>query len=82
LWLVGELELAHEHIDAGGTFGGLDTPKFLATNPHGRMPRDSERRCDRVGIQVERWYRTPQQRTAFAEHVMIPFDELHGRLDF
>jgi glutathione S-transferase len=38
LWLVGELELAHEHIDAGGTFGGLDTPKFLATNPHGRMP--------------------------------------------
>jgi len=32
--------------------------------------------------QVERWYRTLQQRPAFAEHVMIPFAELHGRLDY
>jgi glutathione S-transferase len=27
LWLVGELELAHEHVDAGGKFGGL-TPRI------------------------------------------------------
>jgi len=38
MWLVGELGLAHEHIDAGGSFGGLDTPAFLAMNPHGRVP--------------------------------------------
>jgi len=38
MWLVGELGLAHEHIDAGGRAGGLDTPDFLAMNPHGRIP--------------------------------------------
>ena len=38
MWLIGELELAHEQIDAGGAFGGLDTPAFLAMNPHGRVP--------------------------------------------
>ncbi|MDF1645822.1 MAG: hypothetical protein P1U61_02420, partial [Legionellaceae bacterium] len=26
MWLVGELALSHEHIPAGGKFGGLDTP--------------------------------------------------------
>jgi glutathione S-transferase len=38
MWLVGELELQHEHISVGGSFGGLDTPEFLAMNPHGRIP--------------------------------------------
>lgn len=38
MWLIGELGLTHEHIDAGGAFGGLDTPGFLAMNPHGRVP--------------------------------------------
>ena len=38
MWLVGELGLEHEHIDAGGAFGGLDAPAFLAMNPHGRVP--------------------------------------------
>ena len=38
MWLVGELGLEHRHIDAGGTFGGLDAPAFLAMNPHGRVP--------------------------------------------
>ncbi len=37
MWLLGELELAHEHIDAGGKFGGLDSADFLAMNPHGRV---------------------------------------------
>ena len=199
LWLIGELDLAHEHVDAGGKFGGLDTADFLAMNPHGRVPviRDGDavvweshailrylaarygvepfwsadpaararvdgwmdwsqtslqpdflggvfwgfyrtpeaernwpairaalKRCtahfaklDRllegrpyllgdaltladitIGTslyryfelelqrpplpQVERWYRTLQQRGAFCEHVMIPFDELRGRLDY
>jgi glutathione S-transferase len=38
MWLIGELDLSHEHIDAGGSFGGLDTAEFLAMNPHGRIP--------------------------------------------
>jgi glutathione S-transferase len=126
MWLVGELGLAHRHIDAGGGFGGLDAPEFLAMNPHGRIPviRAALARCatdfgklDRLlegrsfllgdaltladitaGTslyryfeleierpplpQVERWYRTLQGRAAFRDHVMIPFDELRGRLDY
>jgi glutathione S-transferase len=38
LWLVGELGLAHTHVEAGGAFGGLDDPEFLQMNPHGRVP--------------------------------------------
>lgn len=38
LWLAEELALQYEHIPAGGSFGGLDTPEFLAMNPHGRIP--------------------------------------------
>ena len=38
MWLLGELGLAHEHVNAGGAFGGLDAPSFLAMNPHGRVP--------------------------------------------
>jgi glutathione S-transferase len=38
MWLVGELAIAHRHIELGGSFGGLDTPEFRAMNPHGRVP--------------------------------------------
>jgi glutathione S-transferase len=38
LWAVGELGLPYEHIDVGGVVGQLDTPEFLAMNPHGRIP--------------------------------------------
>lgn len=38
MWLIGELGVDHEHIDAGGSFGGLDTEEFLQMNPHGRVP--------------------------------------------
>jgi glutathione S-transferase len=31
---------------------------------------------------VEAWYERLKQRTAYREHVMIPFDELRGRLDY
>jgi len=38
LWTIGELELPYQHIDAGGSAGGLDQPEFLAMNPNGRIP--------------------------------------------
>jgi glutathione S-transferase len=199
LWLVGELELEHEHIPAGGDFGRLNDPEFRALNPHGRVPviedgdvavweshailryiaarygggsfwsedpavqsqadrwmdwyqaalapaivgglfwgyyrtpeakrnwpaiRQSINRCaahyhlldqqlaerrylagDRISLadipagtslyryfnldvprpplpNVEAWYERLQERPAFREHVMVPFDELKGRLDF
>jgi glutathione S-transferase len=31
---------------------------------------------------VERWYQRLQSRSAYREHVCVPFDELYGRLDF
>ena len=38
MWLVGELNIAHRHVELGGAFGGLDAPEFRALNPHGRVP--------------------------------------------
>ncbi|WP_031358841.1 glutathione S-transferase family protein [Caballeronia sordidicola] len=44
MWLIGELDLPHEHIPAGGSFGLTQSPDFLAMNPHGRVPviKDSD----------------------------------------
>jgi glutathione S-transferase len=38
MWAVGELGLPHERIDAGGPFGGLDTPEFGKLNPNRLVP--------------------------------------------
>ena len=38
LWMVDEIGLAYERIDAGGRFGGLDTPAYRALNPNSRVP--------------------------------------------
>ena len=38
MWLVDELGIPHRHIEAGGGFGGLETPEFRAMNPHGKVP--------------------------------------------
>ncbi|WP_020481665.1 glutathione S-transferase family protein [Methylomonas sp. MK1] len=38
LWTIGELELPYQHINAGGSVGGLDQPEFLGMNPNGRIP--------------------------------------------
>ncbi|MBC7670661.1 MAG: glutathione S-transferase, partial [Gemmatimonadaceae bacterium] len=33
LWLIAELDLPHQHLPAGGDFGGLDSPDFREMNP-------------------------------------------------
>jgi len=38
MWLVGELGLPHEHIDAGGPFGKLSDAGFGALNPNRLVP--------------------------------------------
>lgn len=38
MWAVGELGLAHERIDAGGAFAGLDTAAYGAMNPNRKIP--------------------------------------------
>lgn len=38
MWALAELGIAHERIDAGGPFGGLDTPEFAEMNPNRLVP--------------------------------------------
>ncbi|MCX7630658.1 MAG: glutathione S-transferase [Geminicoccaceae bacterium] len=38
MWAIGELGLDFERIDAGGTFGGLDTPEYGRMNPNRKIP--------------------------------------------
>lgn len=38
MWAVGELALAHEHVEVGGAFGGNREPAYLALNPNGLVP--------------------------------------------
>lgn len=38
MWGAAELGLPVTRIDAGHRFGGLDSPDYLAMNPHGRIP--------------------------------------------
>lgn len=38
MWTVAELGLDHRRIDAGGRFGGLDTPDYGVLNPNRLVP--------------------------------------------
>ena len=38
MWLIGELNLPHERIDVGGSFGKNREPAYLAMNPNGLVP--------------------------------------------
>jgi glutathione S-transferase len=38
MWAVAELGQEHTRVDAGGPFGGLDTPEFGALNPNRLVP--------------------------------------------
>ncbi len=38
MWCIGELDLACERVDAGLTYGVVDTPEYRAMNPNGTVP--------------------------------------------
>ncbi len=38
LWALEELGLAYERIDAGGAYGGTDTPEYRSMNPNRLVP--------------------------------------------
>ena len=38
MWMIGELGLEHERVDAGLQFGINDTPEYLTKNPNGLVP--------------------------------------------
>jgi glutathione S-transferase len=38
MWAVGELNLPHERIDVGGSFGGTKDARYLAMNPNSLVP--------------------------------------------
>lgn len=38
MWCIGELGLPYERIDAGLTYGVVDTPEYLSKNPNGTVP--------------------------------------------
>jgi glutathione S-transferase len=38
VWLFEELGLKYERVDVGGSFGGTQTPSYLAINPLGLIP--------------------------------------------
>ena len=38
LWGIAELGLEHERLDAGFTYGVVDTPGYRAMNPNGKVP--------------------------------------------
>ena len=56
----------------------------LADIPAGTsLYRYFELEIDRPTVpNVEAWYRRLQERPAYREHVMVPFSELLGRLDY
>lgn len=38
MWCIGELDLTHERIDAGLSYGVVDTRDYLSMNPNGTVP--------------------------------------------
>ena len=38
VWALNEMKVPYERIDAGGAFGIVDTPEYLAMNPNARVP--------------------------------------------
>ena len=38
MWILAELDVEYERIDVGGTFGGLGDERYMALNPHQKVP--------------------------------------------
>lgn len=38
MWLVEELSIPHERVDAGGSFGLVSTPDYIKMNPNSKVP--------------------------------------------
>ena len=38
MWAIGELDLDHERVDAGGAFGGLESDSYGKLNPNRKIP--------------------------------------------
>jgi glutathione S-transferase len=69
--------LAARPFLGGDAFGLADIPAGTA------LYRYYGLEIDRPNVpNVEAWYRRLQKRPAYARHVMVPFGELYGRLDF
>lgn len=69
--------LAHRPFLAGDALTLADIPAGTA------LYRYFEMDIERPDVpNVTAWYRRLQQRPAFRRHVMIPFGELYGRLDY
>ena len=41
-WCCGELGIPYDRVDAGGNFGGTDTPEYRKINPSGLVPAISD----------------------------------------
>src|SRR5215470_3000343 len=63
LWCCGEIGLAFERSDVGGTFGGNRTAEYLAINPNGLVPT-----IDDDGFVL--WESNPIVRYLAAKHAM------------
>ena len=70
-------ELADRPYLGGERFGLADIPAGLNLFRYFGIP------IERPSVpNVEAWYRRMQERPAYREHVMLPFDHLFGRLAF
>ena len=38
MWVLAELNLDYDRVDAGGSFGGLNDDAYIAINPHRKIP--------------------------------------------
>lgn len=69
--------LADRPFLAGGTLTLADIPVGTA------LYRYFNVEIERPDVpNVEAWYARLRQRPAYCEHVMVPFDDLKGKLDF
>jgi glutathione S-transferase len=69
--------LAHRQFLCGNTLTLADIPAGTS------LYRYFELEMERPSVpNVEAWYQRLQERHAYREQVMIPFNELRGRLDY